>query len=90
MKPYELIRTAMNLSEQIGDYKKADYFAKEGYKPEFGAREMGRVIQNHVKKPLADLILFGDLKSGGNLVIDYVNEQVVLLTQSSNVEMAEA
>ena len=32
MKPYELIRTAMNLSEEIGDYKKADYFAKEGLK----------------------------------------------------------
>lgn len=32
MKPYELIRTAMNLSEQIGDYKKADFFATEGLK----------------------------------------------------------
>jgi hypothetical protein len=32
MKPYELIRTAMNLSEQVGDYKKADYFANEGLK----------------------------------------------------------
>jgi len=66
------------------------FFAKEGFKPEFGAREMGRVIQSHVKRPLADMILFGDLKDGGNLVIDFVNEQIVLLTQSSNVEMAEA
>lgn len=32
MKPFQLVKTALNLSEQLGDYKNADYFAKEGLK----------------------------------------------------------
>jgi ATP-dependent Clp protease ATP-binding subunit ClpA len=66
------------------------YFAKEGYKPEFGAREMGRVVQNKLKKPLAEMILFGDLKDGGNLIVDYLNEEVILSARSALSEMAEA
>ncbi len=54
------------------------FFAKEGYKPEFGAREMGRVIQKHVKKPLADLILFGELRNGGIAVVDYVDGEITI------------
>jgi ATP-dependent Clp protease ATP-binding subunit ClpA len=41
------------------------FFRKEGYSDEFGAREMGRVVQEHVKKPLAEEILFGALRDGG-------------------------
>jgi ATP-dependent Clp protease ATP-binding subunit ClpA len=55
------------------------FFAREGYKPEFGAREMGRVIQEYVKKPLADLLLFGSLERGGHVEIDHVEGQVVVL-----------
>ena len=54
------------------------FFLKEGYKPEFGAREMGRVIHEHVKKPLADQLLFGDLANGGHAEVDYVDGKVVL------------
>jgi ATP-dependent Clp protease ATP-binding subunit ClpA len=54
------------------------FFAKEGFKPEFGAREMARVIQEHVKRPLADLVLFGELKNGGHAEIDYVDGKIVL------------
>ena len=42
-----------------------DWLAERGYKPEFGAREMGRVIHKHIKQPLADLMLFGALEHGG-------------------------
>jgi ATP-dependent Clp protease ATP-binding subunit ClpA len=59
------------------------FFLKEGYKPEFGAREMGRVIQEHVKKPLADLILFGELADGGHAEVDYVDGKVVLRARKS-------
>jgi ATP-dependent Clp protease ATP-binding subunit ClpA len=52
------------------------FFLKEGYKPEYGAREMGRVIQEHVKKALADLILFGELSEGGHAEVDYVDGEV--------------
>ena len=54
------------------------FFLKEGYKPEYGAREMGRVIQEHVKKALADLILFGELSEGGHAEVDYVDKKVVI------------
>ena len=57
------------------------FFAKEGFKPEFGAREMGRVVQEHVKRPLADLILFGELKDGGHAEVDYVDGKIVLHAQ---------
>ena len=46
------------------------WLAERRYKPEFGAREMGRVIHNSIKKPLADDMLFGALKDGGEAVID--------------------
>ncbi len=46
------------------------WMAQEGYKPEFGAREMGRVVLQHIKRPLADLMLFGDLKDGGTAIVD--------------------
>ena len=55
-----------------------EYFAEEGYKPEFGAREMGRVIQDKVKRTLADLILFGALRDGGNAIVDFVDDEVVV------------
>ena len=47
-----------------------DWLAEAGYKPEMGAREMGRVIHQHIKRPLADLMLFGDLRQGGLAMID--------------------
>lgn len=47
------------------DGETKDWLAEKGYKPEFGAREMGRVIHREVKKPLAEHILFGDLQNGG-------------------------
>ncbi len=54
------------------------WFGKKGYNPEFGAREMSRVIQEHVKRKLADLLLFGELASGGHVDIDVVDDAVVL------------
>ncbi|NNE56986.1 MAG: ATP-dependent Clp protease ATP-binding subunit ClpA [Hellea sp.] len=41
------------------------WIAGKGYDPAYGARPLSRVIQEHVKKPLADEILFGKLKNGG-------------------------
>ncbi|MFT4627422.1 MAG: ATP-dependent Clp protease ATP-binding subunit ClpA [Myxococcota bacterium] len=55
-----------------------NFFMKKGYKPEFGAREMGRVIQEHVKRELAEQLLFGELRDGGQAEIDYVDEAVVI------------
>jgi ATP-dependent Clp protease ATP-binding subunit ClpA len=60
------------------------FFMNEGYKPEFGAREMGRVIQEHVKRPLADELLFGELRDGGHAEIDLVDGVVVIRAKKPN------
>ncbi len=42
-----------------------EWIANKGYDEKFGARPLGRVIQEHIKKPLAEELLFGKLSSGG-------------------------
>ena len=41
------------------------WLREQGYDTLYGARAMARLIQNELKRPLADAILFGDLASGG-------------------------
>jgi ATP-dependent Clp protease ATP-binding subunit ClpA len=43
------------------------WLGEKGYDDAFGARPLARVIQDHIKKPLADEILFGKLKNGGTV-----------------------
>ncbi|MDI6026138.1 ATP-dependent Clp protease ATP-binding subunit ClpA [Corticibacterium sp. UT-5YL-CI-8] len=43
------------------------WLADRGYDERMGARPLGRVIQEHIKKPLADEVLFGKLKKGGTV-----------------------
>jgi len=47
------------------DEAATDWLANHGYDRLMGARPLGRVIQEHIKKPLADEVLFGKLKRGG-------------------------
>ncbi|MCA9521886.1 MAG: ATP-dependent Clp protease ATP-binding subunit ClpA [Myxococcales bacterium] len=47
-----------------------DFLADKGYSPEFGARPLERVIQENVKRPLSEEILFGNLARGGLVQID--------------------
>jgi ATP-dependent Clp protease ATP-binding subunit ClpA len=49
----------------------ADWLARKGYDPQMGARPLARIIQEHVKKPLADEVLFGRLVSGGTVKVLY-------------------
>ncbi|WP_299343525.1 AAA family ATPase, partial [uncultured Maritalea sp.] len=46
------------------------WIAKRGYDETMGARPLGRVIQEHIKKPLADEVLFGKLQNGGTVKVD--------------------
>ncbi len=46
-----------------------EWLAKEGYDPLYGARPLGRVIQEHIKKPLAEEVLFGKLADGGKVEV---------------------
>jgi ATP-dependent Clp protease ATP-binding subunit ClpA len=49
------------------DEAASDWLAKNGFDELYGARPLGRVIQEHIKKPLADEILFGRLVKGGHV-----------------------
>ncbi|MDG6777871.1 ATP-dependent Clp protease ATP-binding subunit ClpA [Thiomicrorhabdus sp. zzn3] len=53
------------------------WLAKRGYDPLMGARPMGRLIQEKVKQPLAEKLLFGELQNGGQLEIDCQNDELV-------------
>ena len=46
-----------------------EWLARKGYDKLFGARPLARVIQEHIKKPLADELLFGRLAKGGAVVV---------------------
>ena len=48
-----------------------DYLLKEGYTTEYGAREMERVVSQQIKPLLMREILFGSLKQGGKIIIDF-------------------
>lgn len=45
------------------------WIAMRGYDESMGARPLGRVIQEHIKKPLADEVLFGKLQNGGTVQV---------------------
>ena len=50
------------------------WLAEKGYDNAMGARPMARVIHEHIKKPLADELLFGRLANGGAVVVDLQND----------------
>jgi ATP-dependent Clp protease ATP-binding subunit ClpA len=45
------------------------WIAARGYDPKMGARPMARVIQEHIKRPLAEELLFGQLEKGGHAFV---------------------
>ncbi len=52
--------------------------AVKGFDPAFGARPLSRVIDDEIKRPLTDELLFGRLADGGRLVIDAIGEVLEL------------
>ncbi len=56
----------------------ASWLAERGYDDKMGARPLGRVIQEHVKKPLAEELLFGKLTKGGTVKIGVLDGKIVL------------
>ena len=54
------------------------FFLEQGFSIEYGAREMSRVIQEHVKRKLADELLFGSLAQGGRALVDIVDGEIVI------------
>lgn len=58
-----------------------EWFAANGFSPEFGARNIARLIQNSLKDTLVDRILFGDLQHGGKVIVDVKDDAVVIETK---------
>ncbi|MDV3514277.1 MULTISPECIES: ATP-dependent Clp protease ATP-binding subunit ClpA [unclassified Stenotrophomonas] len=59
-----------------------DWLAQHGFDPLMGARPMARVLQDKVKRPLADELLFGKLVNGGKVSIDVRNDELVVEAQA--------
>jgi ATP-dependent Clp protease ATP-binding subunit ClpA len=56
----------------------AEWLADKGYDDKMGARPLGRVIQEHIKKPLAEELLFGKLAKGGVVKVGIKNGEIDL------------
>lgn len=66
------------------DDKARRWLVEKGYDKNMGARPMGRVIQQHIKKPLAELVLFGELSASGGTVAISVRKNELVLKVSSD------
>src|SRR5207245_4145253 len=77
----------LQLEAQLGDRNVTIELSEEatrwliahGYDEQMGARPMARVIQEHIKKPLADEVLFGKLKGGGHVRVVLVKDEATTL-----------
>ena len=61
------------------------WLAIKGYDPVMGARPLTRVIQEQLKKPLAEDLLFGALVKGGHVTVTVKDDKLVFETQSKNL-----
>ncbi|MBN2041210.1 MAG: ATP-dependent Clp protease ATP-binding subunit ClpA [Spirochaetes bacterium] len=59
------------------------WLADTGYSPEFGAREINRLVQTKIKAYFVDEVLFGNLKDGGKAFIDIENDDVVVKVEKN-------
>ncbi len=65
-----------NITIELSD-KARIHLAKEGYDPSMGARPLARIIQEKIKRPLAEEILFGKLENGGRVLVDLKDDEMV-------------
>ncbi len=56
----------------------AQWLSEKGYDSKMGARPLSRVIQEHIKKPLAEELLFGKLAKGGLVKVDTKDGELTL------------
>ena len=62
------------------------WIAEKGYDPTMGARPMARVIQEHIKRPLAEELLFGKLAGGGSVRVRLSKDGASLQLETEAVE----
>ncbi len=64
------------------------WLAEHGHDPVMGARPMSRLIQNEIKKPLAEEVLFGKLVSGGQVFVTEEDGKIKIEVQEKTLEKA--
>ena len=59
-----------------------NWLAERGYDAKYGARPLARVVQEHIKKPLADEMLFGGLVGGGLVFVDVAGDALTVTVKA--------
>jgi ATP-dependent Clp protease ATP-binding subunit ClpA len=77
LKELALMLTERNVTLDLSDEAKA-LLAVRGYDVDFGARPLLRLIQDKLKRPLADALLFGKLANGGRARFDVIEDDIAL------------
>lgn len=72
---------ARNVILEVDDEARA-WFARNGYDKKMGARPMARLIQEQLKKPLAEELLFGKLANGGHVKVTLVRGKLKFLIEN--------
>lgn len=67
-----------NIKVKMND-EAIDWLIEKGFDAKMGARPLQRIIDKEIKRPLARMMLFGDLKGGGQLTITVKNDELVLV-----------
>ena len=67
-----------------------DWLAEHGYDPQMGARPMARLVEQKLKKPLAEAMVFGSLKEGGTAFVEVHDGELSLSFHETNAPPAEA
>src|ERR1700716_2293939 len=75
---------ARDVTIELSEPAKA-WLVQHGYDEQMGARPMARVIQEHIKKPLADEVLFGKLKGGGHVRVVLVKDEAATDTAQEKI-----
>lgn len=68
----------------------AVWLGDAGYDDRMGARPLGRVIQEHIKKPLAEELLFGALAKGGNVKVSVKDNKIDLQIEAPSAPRISA
>ncbi|OGT68177.1 MAG: ATP-dependent Clp protease ATP-binding subunit ClpA, partial [Gammaproteobacteria bacterium RIFCSPLOWO2_02_FULL_38_11] len=71
------------------DLNARDWLAQHGYDSKMGARPMTRLIQEKLKRPIAEQLLFGDLVNGGRVSVTANNEDNLTLRYSTPIKVEE-
>jgi len=77
-----------NVTIELDDAAR-DWIAERGYDEKMGARPMARVIQEYIKRPLADELLFGKLAGGGHVRVTVGDDDELELSPESAVKELE-